>query len=100
MRRIVGLQLNRRSHGAIIAWPNRYLYEDIMRACAIPVVARLLLQSDVLLKKGFPIVFHGIKGSERRERRSPSYLNVHEASVVRDYCLRLIEDREHKICEY
>ncbi|KAH9059532.1 P-loop containing nucleoside triphosphate hydrolase protein [Lactarius vividus] len=94
---IVDLQRNRRSHGAIIAWPNRYFYEDIMRAHAIPVVARLLLQSDVLPKKGFPVVFHGIKGLELRTKDSPSYFNIHEASVVRDYCLRLTEDREHKI---
>ncbi|KAH9041519.1 RNA helicase, partial [Lactarius deliciosus] len=94
---IVDLQRNRRSHGAIIAWPNRYLYEDKMRAHAIPVVARLLLQSDVLPKKEFPVVFHGIKGRELRAKHSPSYLNVHEASVVRDYCQKLIEDRGHRI---
>jgi helicase MOV-10 len=70
-----------------------------MRARASPEVARLLLQSDVLPKKGFPIVFHGIRGLEVRYR-SPSYLNIHEASVVRDYCLRLTQDREHEICEY
>ncbi|KAF8267998.1 P-loop containing nucleoside triphosphate hydrolase protein [Lactarius quietus] len=96
-RTIVDLQRNRRSHGAIIAWPNRYLYEDIMRAHATPVVAHLFLQSEVLVKKGFPIVFHGIKGRELRGRHSPSYLNIHEASVVRDYCLRLIGDHENKI---
>ncbi|KAF8267995.1 P-loop containing nucleoside triphosphate hydrolase protein [Lactarius quietus] len=31
---IVGLHEDRRSHGAIIAWPNRYLYEDSMHARA------------------------------------------------------------------
>ncbi|KAN0127192.1 P-loop containing nucleoside triphosphate hydrolase protein [Lactarius tabidus] len=96
---IVGLQRNRRSHGAIIAWPNRYLYEDIMRADASAEVSRALLQSDVLSKKEFPIVFHGIKGQERRTRQCPSYLNIPEASVVRDYCLRLVGDHEHKIYE-
>ena len=69
-----------------------------MRAHATPVVSRLLLQSDVLPKKGFPIVFHGIKGFEQRKQNSPSYFNNQEASVVRDYCLRLTEDRETKIC--
>ncbi|KAH9000980.1 P-loop containing nucleoside triphosphate hydrolase protein [Lactarius hatsudake] len=96
---IVDLQRNRRSHGAIIAWPNRYLYEDIMRAHASVDVSRLLLQSDVLPKKGFPLVFHGIKGQERRTRHSPSYLNILEASVVRDYCQKLTQDNEHKIYE-
>ena len=61
--------------------------------------SHLLLQSDVLPKKGFPVVFHGIKGRELRARHSLSFLNVHEASVVRDYCQMLTQDRERKICE-
>jgi helicase MOV-10 len=71
-----------------------------MQAHAIEAVTRLFLQSDVLAKKDFPIVFHGIKGRELRGKHSPSYLNIHEASVVRDYCQRLIGDKERKICEY
>jgi len=42
-------------------------------------------------------MFHGIKGTETRSRRSPSYFNIMEASVVRDYCAMLIEDPELKI---
>jgi helicase MOV-10 len=76
------------------------MYEDIMRAAANPDVSHALLQSDVLPKQGFPVVFHGIKGQEQRMRQSsPSYLNLLEASVVRDYCLKLIGDCDHKICE-
>ena len=71
-----------------------------MRANASQDVSHLLLQSGVLPMKGFPIVFHGIKGRELRTKHSPSYLNIHEASVVRNYCLKLTEDRERKICEY
>ncbi len=44
-------------------------------------------------------MFHGIKGRELRALHSPSYLNVHEASVVRDYCQRLTRDGECKIGE-
>jgi helicase MOV-10 len=44
-------------------------------------------------------MFHGIKGRELRAQRSPSFLNVHEASVVRDYCQMLTQDSERKICE-
>ena len=75
------------------------MYEDIMRAYASPDVSHALLQSDVLSKQGFPVVFHSIKGQEQRTKQSPSYLNLLEASVVRDYCLRLIGDCEHKIGE-
>ncbi|KAH9005655.1 P-loop containing nucleoside triphosphate hydrolase protein [Lactarius hatsudake] len=94
---IVCLQRNRRSHGAIFAWPNRYLYEDSMQAHASLDISRLLLHSSVLPKKGFPVVFHSIKGRELRTRQSPSYLNVLEASLVRDYCQKLTKDRECKI---
>jgi helicase MOV-10 len=98
-RRIVTLQRNRRSHGAIIAWPNRYLYEDNMRAAGDVGVTHLLVDSGVLPKKGFPIMFHGIKGREERTIQSPSYFNIFEASIVRDYCVALTLDRERKICE-
>ena len=70
-----------------------------MHAYASLDVSHVLLESDVLPKKGFPVVFHGVKGLELRARRSPSFLNVHEASVVRDYCQMLTQDRERKICE-
>ncbi|KAH8986277.1 P-loop containing nucleoside triphosphate hydrolase protein [Lactarius deliciosus] len=83
---IVDLQRNRRSHGTIIAWPNRYLYQDIMRAHASADVSQRI-----------PACVPGIKGQERRTRHSPSYLNILEASVVRDYCLKLTQDNEHKI---
>jgi helicase MOV-10 len=71
-----------------------------MRACASADVTHVLLDSRVLPKKGFPIVFHGVKGGERCSRHSPSLFNVHEASIVRDYCLKLTTDPEQKICEY
>ncbi|KAI0263063.1 P-loop containing nucleoside triphosphate hydrolase protein [Gloeopeniophorella convolvens] len=95
---------NRRSHGAIIAWLNRYFYEDNMRAWASTEQAsaelvNCLLESDVLPTKGFPLMFHGIKGEEIYMKHSPSLFNVSEASVVRDYCKKLIGDCERKISE-
>jgi helicase MOV-10 len=70
-----------------------------MRACASEDVTHLLLDSGVLPKKRFPVVFHGLKGRERRSKHSSSYLNVHEASIVREYCQKLTTDPERKICE-
>ena len=58
-----------------------------------------LVHSGVLPKKGFPIVFHGVKASEQGTKWSPSYFNILEASIVRDYCVKLIRDPERKICE-
>jgi len=94
---IVDLQLNRRSHGAIIAWPNRYLYEDRMRAHGDAAITDRMLRWDELPMKDFPIIFHGIKGTEKRTRRSPSYYNILEASIVRDYCVKLTTDPARRI---
>jgi hypothetical protein len=70
-----------------------------MRAHGDKDVTHLLLDSNILPEKGFPIKFHGVKGTEKRTRRSPSYFNIHEASVVRNYCVALTEDQERKICK-
>jgi helicase MOV-10 len=99
-RRIVGLHRNHRSHGNIIAWSNRYFYEDRMRDYGNSYVTYHLALSDVLPKKGFPVVFHGVKGSEQHTKWSPSHFNIIEASIVRDYCLKLTGDPERKICKY
>jgi hypothetical protein len=55
--------------------------------------------SDVFPKKGIPVVFHGVRGKEERMKSSPSYFNILEASVVRDYCVKLTGDLERKIGE-
>jgi AAA domain len=98
-RRIVVLQRNWRSHGAIIAWSNRYIYADVMRDYGNAYITYHLVNSGVLPKRGFPIVFHGVKGSDQRTKWSPSCSNVLEASIVRNYCVKLIRDPERKICE-
>jgi hypothetical protein len=98
-RRIVTLHRNHRSHGNIIAWSNRYFYEDTMRDFGNSYITYHLVLSDVLPKKGFPVVFHGVKGNEQHAKWSPSNFNIIEASIVRDYCVKLLGDRERKICK-
>jgi helicase MOV-10 len=58
-----------------------------------------LIHLDVLPKKDFPAVFHGVRGKEERMKSSPSYFNILEASVVRDYCVKLTGDPDRKIGE-
>ena len=70
-----------------------------MRANGDRDVTHHLVDSAVLPKKGFPIVFHGIKGREKRTKQSPSYFNIYEASVVRNYCVELTSDPERMICK-
>ena len=70
-----------------------------MRDCGNSNITCNLVYSDVLPKKGFPVMFHGVKNSEQRMKSSPSSFNVLEASIIRNYCVRLIGDSERKICE-
>jgi helicase MOV-10 len=48
------------------------------------------------VKKGFPIVFHGVIGKDEREGSSPSFFNVDEASLVREYCEKLLKKNSKK----
>ncbi|KAI0290985.1 P-loop containing nucleoside triphosphate hydrolase protein [Russula brevipes] len=94
---IVGLRRNHRSHGTIIAWSNRYLYEDVLRECGNAYITYHLVHSNVLPKKGFPVVFHGVDGSEQHPKRSPPHPNIPEGLIVRNYCVKLTEDLERNI---
>src|SRR6267154_4895524 len=98
-RRIFTLHRNHRSHGNVIAWSNRYFYEDRMRDYGNSYITYHLVLSEVLPKKGFPVLFHGVKGNEQHAKWSPSYFNIIEASIVRDYCVKLLGDPERKICK-
>lgn len=89
---IVKLVQNRRSHGNIIAFSNRYYYEDELRATAHQEITNSLFGSPVLQNPQFPVVFHGIFGQDQRSGRSQSYFNVGEASLVKAYCIRLVND--------
>ena len=94
---IVKLVQNRRSHGSIIAFSNRYYYEDELRAGAHREVTTSLFGSPILVKEDFPIVFHGVFGQDQRSGRSQSYFNVSEASLVKNYCLQLVNDPQRHV---
>jgi helicase MOV-10 len=66
-------------------------------ACGDPVVINSYLQGEILVKKGFPILFHAISGLDEREANSPSFFNRSEASLVKDYVQRLMTDRRVRI---
>uniref|UniRef100_A0A8C9L8E7 RNA helicase n=1 Tax=Pavo cristatus TaxID=9049 RepID=A0A8C9L8E7_PAVCR len=45
-----------------------------------------------LLMKGFPLIFHGVRGKETREGHSPSWFNPTEAVQVMQYCCHLAKN--------
>ncbi|XP_045690708.1 RNA helicase Mov10l1 [Phyllostomus hastatus] len=86
---VTKLVKNYRSHAALLALPSRLFYHKELEVCADPEVAASLRGWEKLPRKGFPLVFHGVRGSEAREGRSPSWFNPAEAVQVLRYCCLL-----------
>ncbi|XP_065521266.1 RNA helicase Mov10l1 isoform X4 [Lathamus discolor] len=86
---ITKLTKNYRSHPALLALPSKLFYHKELEVCADTSVVNSLLHWGKLPKKGFPLIFHGIRGSETRESHSPSWFNAAEAVQVMQYCSHL-----------
>ncbi|XP_006888176.1 PREDICTED: putative helicase Mov10l1 [Elephantulus edwardii] len=86
---VTKLVKNYRSHSALLALPSRLFYHKELEVCADPTVVTSLLGWEKLPRKGFPLIFHGVRGSEAREGRSPSWFNPAEAVQVMRYCCLL-----------
>ncbi|XP_041261262.1 RNA helicase Mov10l1-like [Onychostruthus taczanowskii] len=86
---ITKLTKNYRSHSALLALPSKLFYHKELEVCADTSVVTSFLNWEKLPRKGFPLIFHGIRGSETREGRSPSWFNPAEAVQVMMYCCQL-----------
>uniref|UniRef100_A0A8C5K0Y1 RNA helicase Mov10l1 n=1 Tax=Jaculus jaculus TaxID=51337 RepID=A0A8C5K0Y1_JACJA len=86
---VTKLVKNYRSHSALLALPSRLFYHRELEVCADPKVVTSLLGWEKLPKKGFPLIFHGVRGNEAREGRSPSWFSPAEAVQVMRYCCLL-----------
>ncbi|NXX82385.1 M10L1 helicase, partial [Urocolius indicus] len=86
---ITKLVKNYRSHSALLALPSKLFYHKELEVCADPSVVSSLLHWGKLPRKGFPLIFHGIRGNETRESHSPSWFNTTEAVQVMRYCCDL-----------
>ncbi|NXY41678.1 M10L1 helicase, partial [Ceuthmochares aereus] len=89
---ITKLVKNYRSHSALLALPSKLFYHKELEVCADPSVVTSLLHWRKLPRKGFPLIFHGIRGNEIREGRSPSLFNPTEAVQVMQYCCHLAKN--------
>ncbi|XP_039193151.1 RNA helicase Mov10l1 isoform X1 [Crotalus tigris] len=88
---ITKLVKNYRSHGALLALPSKLFYHKELEVCADPSVVNSLLGWEKLPKKGFPLIFHGMRGTEMREGCNPSWFNPTEAVQVMRYCCLLVK---------
>lgn len=66
---VTKLVKNYRSHSALLALPSRLFYHKELEVCADPKVVTLLLGWEKLPKKGFPLVFHGVRVSHALSRQ-------------------------------
>ncbi|NXG84323.1 SDE3 helicase, partial [Stercorarius parasiticus] len=92
---VTKLLWNYRSHEAILRIPNELFYDSELKACESiePDVRSLYCTWDELPKKGFPIIFHGVCGEDRREATSPSFFNTAEIEVLVHYLKKLLQSR-------
>ncbi|XP_043406690.1 RNA helicase Mov10l1 isoform X6 [Chelonia mydas] len=86
---VTKLLKNYRSHSTLLALPSKLFYHKELEVCADTSVVTSLLGWEKLPRKGFPLIFHGIKGTETREGHNPSWFNPTEAVQVMRYCCLL-----------
>lgn len=98
--RYVKLVRNFRSHRAILDFPNERFYAHELEVCGSPSVINSFVGWPHLVSSKFPVVFHSISGQDEREASSPSYFNIDEATVVKDYVQKLKADARFKICAF
>uniref|UniRef100_A0A8C5TIV5 Mov10 like RISC complex RNA helicase 1 n=1 Tax=Malurus cyaneus samueli TaxID=2593467 RepID=A0A8C5TIV5_9PASS len=94
---ITKLTKNYRSHSALLALPSKLFYHKELEVCADTSVVTSLLNWGKLPRKGFPFIFHGIRGNETREGRSPSWFNPTEAVQVMQYCCQLAKSENSAV---
>ncbi|NXE92816.1 SDE3 helicase, partial [Menura novaehollandiae] len=92
---ITKLLWNYRSHKAILRIPNELFYDSELKVCESDGldIRNLYCNWEELPKKGFPIIFHGVRGEDQREAKSPSFFNTAEIEVLVHYLKKLLQSR-------
>ncbi|XP_077002970.1 RNA helicase Mov10l1-like [Tamandua tetradactyla] len=88
---------NYRSHSTLLTLPSKLFYHNELEVCADPKIVNSLLDWEKLPKKGFPLIFHGVRGSEKHEGGNPSWFNPTEAVQVMRYCCLLTKNASSKL---
>ncbi|KAF4116984.1 hypothetical protein G5714_001537 [Onychostoma macrolepis] len=86
---VTKLVYNYRSHEALLELPSRLFYAGELCVRSQRAVVDALCHWNRLPTKGFPFVFHGVRGTEMREGTNPSWFNPSEAVQVMMYCCQL-----------
>ncbi|XP_045894481.1 RNA helicase Mov10l1 isoform X2 [Micropterus dolomieu] len=86
---VTKLIYNYRSHEALLTLPSKLFYQGELYFKAPRAIVDSLCQWKTLPKKGFPLLLHGVRGTEMREGNNPSWFNPVEAVQVMLYCCQL-----------
>ncbi|XP_068595015.1 RNA helicase Mov10l1 [Brachionichthys hirsutus] len=86
---VTKLVYNYRSHEALLKVPSKLFYRDELCFKAPRDIIESLCQWKTLPTKGFPLLFHGVRGKEMREGSNPSWFNPVEAVQAMLYCCQL-----------
>jgi hypothetical protein len=98
-RVVTKLLRNYRSHPQILKLPNDFFYNSELIPCADKIRSHSLVDWEHLPTQGFPLIFHGVQGEDLREANSPSWFNVVEAEVVKNYVDLLVKETRRNRCE-
>ncbi|XP_044065668.1 putative helicase mov-10-B.1 [Siniperca chuatsi] len=94
-RFVTKLLRNYRSHPAILKIPNELFYKGELQPFAHKEKCSSYCKWECLPKKGFPLIFHGVAGTDERDANSPSIYNMAEVEVLKEY-LKSLVDHLHK----
>ncbi|XP_026223832.1 putative helicase mov-10-B.2 [Anabas testudineus] len=95
-RFVTKLLRNYRSHPAILKIPNELFYKGELQPYALKKNCNSYCMWERLPKKGFPLIFHGVAGTDERDANSPSVYNMAEVAVLKEYLKSLIDHLHRK----
>ncbi|OCT94290.1 putative helicase MOV-10 [Xenopus laevis] len=93
---VTKLLKNYRSHPSILKIPNQLFYDNELQAVANEMITHCYCKWEMLPKKDFPIIFHGVLGADLREEKSPSFFNLIEIQEVIFYLEELLKTQGKK----
>ncbi|KAL0574390.1 hypothetical protein V5O48_007565 [Marasmius crinis-equi] len=94
---VVKLVKNFRSHPAILQYPNEQFYRGDLVPCGSPEIINYYIGTKHVVSPKFPIVYHSVAGHDERERSSPSFFNIDEATIVKTVVADLLRDTSKRI---
>ncbi|XP_077973310.1 putative helicase mov-10-B.1 [Styela clava] len=95
--RVTKLLKNYRSHEAIIKVSNEEIYDNELGVCADKLIRNSLCSWGERPQKYFPVIFHGVRGKDEQNEKSPSFFNSKEVKIVKQYVENLLSDRRHRV---